>query len=143
MEDTIDTDIDISDYNIKVKLVVPSGTAYKKESTVTNNIGFIQGITAVKPVIIIKPNDEDNIEVKETISDQTFNMGFTGDWENHLVEIDCSNRVVLLKEAEDDTDPINITRYVDISSDWFRLLGEYSFETSNCTLYSVEYIERW
>ena len=143
MEDTIDTDIDISDYETKVKLVVPSGTAYKKESTVTNNIGFIQGITAVKPVIIIKPNDEDNIEVKETVSDQTFNMGFTGTWENHLVEIDCSNRVVLLKESEDDTDPLNITRYVDISSDWFRLLGEYSFETSNCTLYSVEYIERW
>ena len=143
MEDTIDTDIEISDYEIKAKLIVPSGTAYKKESTVTNNVGYIQGITAVKPVIIIKPNDEDNIQVTETVSDQTFNMGFTGDWENHLVEIDCSNRIVLLKEAEDDTDPINITRYVDISSDWFRLLGEYSFETSNCTLYSVEYIERW
>ena len=143
LEDTMDAEIEISDYTVKAKLIVPAGTAFKKESTVTNNIGHVQGLTAVKPVIVIKPNDEDNIEVKETISDQTFNMGFTGDWENHLVEIDCSNRVVLLKEAEDDTDPLNITRYVDISSDWFRLLGEYSFETSNCTLYSVEYIERW
>ena len=106
-------------------------------------MGFVQGITAVKPTITIKTTTEDTIEITEVKSEQTFNMGFTGDWENHLVEIDCENRIVWLKETEDDMDPINISRYVDINSDWFRLLGEYEFETSNCTLYTVEYTERW
>lgn len=143
LEDTFDAEIEISDYTVKAKLVVPAGTAYKKEPTVTNNMGFVQGITAVKPTITIKTTTEDTIEITEVKSEQTFNMGFTGDWENHLVEIDCENRIVWLKETEDDMDPINISRYVDINSDWFRLLGEYEFETSNCTLYTVEYTERW
>ena len=143
LEDTFDADIEISDYTVKAKLVVPAGTAYKKEPTVTNNMGFVQGITAVKPTITIKTTTEDTIEITEVKSEQTFNMGFTGEWENHLVEIDCENRIVWLKETEDDMDPINISRYVDINSDWFRLLGEYEFETSNCTLYTVEYTERW
>ena len=143
LEDTFDAEIEISDYTVKAKLVVPAGTAYKKEPTVTNNMGFVQGITAVKPTITIKTTTEDTIEITEVKSEQTFNMGFTGDWENHLVEIDCENRIVWLKETEDDMDPINISRYVDINSDWFRLLGEYEFETSNCTLYTIEYTERW
>lgn len=143
LEDTFDAEIEISDYTVKAKLVVPAGTAYKKEPTVTNNKGFVQGITAVKPTITIKTTTEDTIEITEVKSEQTFNMGFTGDWENHLVEIDCENRIVWLKETEDDMDPINISRYVDINSDWFRLLGEYEFETSNCTLYTIEYTERW
>lgn len=143
LEDVMDADITISDYDLKAKLVVPSGTAYKKESTVTNNIGLVQGITAVKPIITVKTGSEENIEIREINTGQSFTMGFSGGWNNHIVEIDCEDRIVWLKENEDDTDPINISRYVDWSADWFRLFGEYEFETTNCTLYSVDYTERW
>ena len=139
----IESDIVVSDYVLKVKLVVPSGTAYKKESTVTSTIGLVQGLTAVKPTIVIKTGTEDTVQINEIISEQSFNIGFAGEWADHLVEIDCENRIVWLKENEDDVDPINISKYVDISSDWFRLLGEYSFEGVNCTIQSIDYIERW
>ena len=141
--DVIEADIEISDYDLKVKLEIPSGTAYKSEATVTNSIGMVQGLTTVKPIIRVRTTEEDVIQVVETLSGQSFDMGFSGDWAGHIVEIDCENRIAWLKESEDDTDPIDISKYVDINSDWFRLLGEYAFETTNCTLYSVEYIERW
>ena len=109
----------------------------------TGTVGTVQGLTSVKPVIIVKTGAEDVIEIRETISGQTFSMGFTSEWNEHLIEIDCDNRIVWMKENEDDNDPINISNYVDINSDWFKLLGEYNFETVNCTLYTVTYTERW
>ena len=143
LEDVFDTELEISDYNVKADLIIPAGTAYKKEDTVTGTVGTVQGLTSVKPVIIVKTGAEDVIEIRETISGQTFSMGFTGEWNEHLIEIDCDNRIVWMKENEDDNDPINISNYVDINSDWFKLLGEYNFETVNCILYTVTYTERW
>ena len=64
-------------------------------------------------------------------------------WIGNYIEIDCDNRIVWLKEDDDDTDGTNITSYVDWNSDWFTLHNEYNFETIGCAILTVQWEERW
>ena len=133
---------EISGYNVKAELTIPAGTSYSVEDSVTNTIGYVQGLAAVRPIITIQPSST-NITVKESLSGQTFNMGYSGEWDDKIIEINCDDRQVLLKAADDDDAPIDISKYVDHNSDWFRLYGEYSFEGVNCIIRTVTYNERW
>ena len=139
LENTLDITTEVSGYTVKAKLVIPSGTSYSIDDTVTNTVGYAQGLAPVKPVITIQPS-QPNIQLSETISDQTFNIGYSGDWNNSIVEIDCDNRKVYLIDDDNRTD---ISKYVDHNSDWFRLQGEYSFEGVNCIIRTVTFNERW
>ena len=87
----------------------------------------------------MQPSDP-NIEIQETITGQTFTMGYTGNWNNSIIEIDCNNRKVHMITEED---TIDISKYVDHNSDWFRLQGEYQFEGVNCIIRTVTFNERW
>ena len=142
MKEAFDVEAETSYYNIKAKLVIPSGTAFSKETTTTNITGYVQGLAAVSPIISFKPQSN-VIEINETISSQRFSMGYGGDWQSKIVELDCANRIAYLKSNEDDTQPIDISAYVDFNSDWFALKGEYSFSGTNCVIRRVEYTERW
>lgn len=141
MKDTLDNDLDISDYEVKAKLIVPSGTSYSKIPSTTSTTGFVDGLVHTLPAILIQPYSE-NITIRETISNQEFNIGYSN-YEGKLIELDCGNRKAYLKEHEADDTPIDITRYVDINSDWFRLLESYEFETIGCNLLKINYIEKW
>lgn len=142
MEKALDITKEISGYNIKATLTIPSGTAYDKEDTTTNINGNVQGLAKINPNITILPQSE-QINITETISGQSFNMGFSGDWQSYIVEINCSDREVLLKTSEDDPYPVNISKYVDFNSDWFSLHGEYSFSSTGCVIRTVTFTERW
>lgn len=139
IQDTLDITTEVTGYIVKAKLVIPSGTSYSIDDTVTNIVGYVQGLAPVKPVITIQPS-QSNIQITETITGQNFNMGYTGNWNNNIVEIDCDNRRVYLVTDDGRTD---ISKYVDHNSDWFRLQGEYSFEGVNCIIRTVTYNERW
>ena len=142
MNDAMSITSELSYYNVTAKLVVPAGTAYSKEITTTNITGNVQGLAAISPVVSFKPQGE-VIEIKELVSNQRFSMGYSGDWQSKIVELDCANRIAWLKSNEDDTEAIDISKYVDFNSDWFALKGEYSFSGTNCTIRRVEYAERW
>lgn len=142
VEDAFDVTEEMGYYKVKVKLTIPSGTSYSKVDTVTNTVGYVQGLAAVRPVIIFKPSDE-IIRIVETVSEQSFNMGYSGDWSSKVVEIDCDNRKVFLKIDEDDPNSVDISKYVDHNVDWFRLHGEFSFESTNCVIRTVTFNERW
>ena len=142
MQEPLDNNIDISNYTVKAKLVIPSGTAYKKENTVTATNGYVQGLASINPVITIKPNGAE-IEILETISNQKFNINYPGDTTDKLIEIDTEDRIAWLKTSEDDKDPVNISSYVDFNSDWFKLQGEYKFEATNAIIRTIDYTERW
>ena len=129
-------------YDIKAKLTIPAGTAYSKEVSTTNITGYVQGLAAVSPLISFKPQSN-VIEINELVSSQRFSMGYDGDWQSKIVELDCANRIAYLKTNEDDTQPIDICKYVDFNSDWFSLHGEYSFSGTNCVIRRVEFQERW
>jgi len=142
MTDTMDITTSAGAYNIKAKLTIPAGTAYSKQNTSTNITGFVQGIASVNPVISLKAQDN-VITLQETVTGQKFTIGYDGDWQTGIVEIDCEERKVYHKTNEDDTEPTDLSKYVDFNSDWFNLHGEYNFNASGCTVRKVEFTERW
>lgn len=142
MTDTMDISTSAGAYNIKAKLTIPAGTAYSKQNTSTNITGYVQGIASVNPIISLKAQDN-VITLQETISGQKFTIGYDGDWQTGIVEIDCEERKVYHKTNEDDTEPTDLSKYVDFNSDWFNLHGEYNFNASGCTVRKVEFTERW
>ena len=142
MEKALDTEIDISNYHCKAELTIPAGTAYDKVNTTTAATGYVNGIATINPVILVKPTGE-NISITEEVSGQQFHIGYSGDWMDKILEIDCENRICWLKQNEDDDDPINLNGYVDYNADWFRLKGEYHFTSTNCVVMTVDYAERW
>jgi len=142
MTDTMDITTSAGSYNIKAKLTIPAGTAYSKQNTSTNITGFVQGIASVNPIISLKAQDN-VITLQETVTGQKFTIGYDGDWQTGIVEIDCEERKVYHKTNEDDTEPTDLSKYVDFNSDWFNLHGEYNFNASGCTVRKVEFTERW
>jgi len=140
MEEPFDVNTEITDYTIKAQLTVPSGTSYSLYDTVTNTTGNANGLAAVNPIITVRPSDI-NLQITESNSGQVFNIAYTGDWNDHTVEIDCEDRKVYLIKGEDER--IDISKYADYNSDWFRLDGEYEFSSVNCTILSVIFNERW
>lgn len=141
METPFEVSTEITDYNVTAKLTIPAGTSYSRTDTVTNTVGNANGLAALRPIITIQPSSA-NIEIKEALSEQSFNMTYTGDWTDKIVEINCDDRQVLLKDDADD-DGIDISKYVDHNSDWFRLSGEFNFEAINCVIRTVSFNERW
>jgi len=142
MEEALDVEVEINSYKCKAKLTIPAGTSYDKKSTVTSNAGFVNGLATINPIILVKPTDE-VVTVKETITGQEFHIGYSGGWNNKILEIDCINQNVWLIENEEDNEPINLNKYVDWNSQWFRLKGEYNFTGVNCIVRTVEIRERW
>jgi len=142
MTDTMDITTSAGAYTIKAKLTIPAGTAYSKQNTSTNITGFVQGIASVNPVISLKAQDN-VITLQETVTGQKFTIGYDGDWTTGIVEIDCEERRVYHKTNEDDTEPTDLSKYVDFNSDWFNLHGEYNFNATGCTVRKVEFTERW
>ena len=142
MTDTMDIKTSAGAYTIKAKLTIPAGTAYSKQNTSTNITGFVQGIASVNPVISLKAQDN-VITLQETVTGQKFTIGYDGDWQTGIVEIDCEERKVYHRTNEDDTEPTDLSKYVDFNSDWFNLHGEYNFNASGCTVRKVEFTERW
>ena len=141
MEKPFDTTTEIGDYNVKASLTIPAGTSYSKEDTITNTVGNANGLAPLRPIITISPTTP-NIEIKEALTGQNFNMSYGGTWTNKIVEINCDDRIVLLKTDADD-EGTDISKYVDHNSDWFRLSGEFQFEAVNCVIRTVSFNERW
>lgn len=130
-------------YLISADLTIPAGTSFNKTGTTTNVTGNVQGIAAVNPIITFRPQ-ANTITITEEWSKQSFHMSYdASDWSNKVVEIDCEDRRVYIKEDEDDTNPIDITNHVDFDVDWFRLHGEYNFSGAGCVIRTVKYVERW
>ena len=142
MEEAFNVKNEITGYNVQAKLTIPSGTSYSRKDTVTNTVGNANGLAALRPRITIQPSTA-NIEIKETLSEQKFTMTYPNDWNNKIIEIDCDDRIVLLKDDADDDDGVDISKYVDHNSDWFRLSGEFQFEAINCVIRTVTFNERW
>ena len=144
IEDTFTTDINISTYELKVKLTVPSGTAYKSEDTIVYNSGYVHGLASVNPIITIKPTGT-NITLTETETQQDWHITYNEYDDDTIYIIDCENRTVTERpqNSTDENDDTDITSYVDFNSDWFTLDNNFAFDSENCIIQSIQYTERW
>ena len=138
--DTIDHSIEISDYSVKIDLVIPSGTACSKEDSITNYIGTNDSLVKVNPVIVITPTASELL-IQEKRSGQKFTIKNTKLTNTDTITIDCENRKVTCKHSNNTTE--DITASVDYSSDWFSIHGEYEFDTTNAVIQTVTFNERW
>ena len=144
IEDTFTTDIDISTYELKIKLTVPSGTAYKTEDTIVYNSGYVHGLASVNPVITIKPTGT-HITLTETETGQDWHITYNEYDDDTIYIIDCENRTVTERPQDSTTEneDTDITSYVDFNSDWFTLDNNFAFDSENCIIQSIQYTERW
>ena len=146
MEDSIEADVEFAEYEGKIELIVPAGTSYNKNMTITNAYGVNSSIAKINPELYIVAND-DEISITEENSHQKFTI-HGEDIAGQLLRIDCANRKVYkLTESSDVTgEYINtdITDEVDFNSDWFIVYGEYNFNCNNtANIQSVRFFERW
>lgn len=140
MEDSYKPELDINTYTVKVKLTVPSGTAYTKDDVVTTAQGYVDGLVHVNPVILLKPTNS-LISITELETGQTLNLGHST-ISNKSMEINCAQRKVYL--IDDTTNNrIDISRHVDMNTDWFRLLGFFNFKCNGGIIQTVSFKERW
>ena len=135
MKDPIDAEVNIVDYDCKIKLLVPSGTAYTNEEILTSTVGKIGGIAKVNPRIQFIPLAS-HIEISEKNSGQKFTMNYSSWSNNDKVVIDCANRTVILNETTD------LTKYVDYDADWFSIYGEFEFQPTNAIIQTISRYER-
>ena len=144
IEDTIDDAINISSYQLKIELTIPSGTAFKSEDTIVNNSGYVNGLAAVNPILTVKPTGN-TIVITEEETQQKFIITYSNYADDDLYIIDCENRTVHLRKtnASDDNDDIDISSYADFNSDWFTLDNDFIFGVENGILQTVQYTERW
>lgn len=145
IEESIEAEAEISDYEGEIKLIIPDGTSFAKEMLVTNAQGTNQGIAKVNPVIQIMPMAEE-ITITETVSGQNMIIRDEELDSSDIVIIDCANRIV--QRADTDNEGkityTDITEKIDFNSQWFLLEGEYRFtcnETAN--IQSISFYERW
>lgn len=139
LEDSIGVDFESANSELEIKLVIPSGTAFAKEETITSVTGVVTGIAKVNPIIELIPLG-DHVEIVETLTGQQFNMNYTRWSSDTTVRIDCNQREVTVISGDDE---IDISEFIDFTSDWFILDGEYIFESTNCIIQSVTFTERW
>lgn len=142
MTDAVDSDIQISNYSAKVKLVVPSGTAFSVEEVTTNTIGANNSLAKINPVIQLVPSGSE-ILVKEKYSNQKFGITNTSLASTDIVLIDCAKRTVKVKKSGSNNNIVDITSSVNYDSDWFVIHGEYYFEATNALIQTISFQERW
>lgn len=149
LEDTFDTDIMISDYKGSIELTIPDGTAFDVEDTVTNINGYVDGIAAINPIIVLTHITNTQMTISELVSspNQVFKInqenltnGVTFAT-NDVITINCLTRTCsILKEGASDS--VDITEAVDFNSDWFKLHGEFEFKSENCVIQTITYNTR-
>lgn len=142
LEDTLSNEVNISSYEVKANLVITAGTAYAKVTTKTNVTGYVSGLAHIRPTIQFLPS-ANAVTLTEKVTGQNFQISYNEEWLEKVIEIDCNNRRVYLKEDDDDTTGTDISQYTDFNSDWFTILGEYEFESTGASILSVNYKERW
>lgn len=146
MEDPFDVDPQITDYTSKVKLTIPSGTAFAKEDTVTGYIGVNKGIAKVSPLVNIIPTG-DIVEVTETVNNQKFKINYSEWTSENTVQIDCINRKIKILDYLNPETNIKEEKDIsfagDVNNDWFIINKEYAFEGNNCIIQTVTFTERY
>lgn len=142
-EDALDTSQDYGVYNVKAKLIIPSGTAENIANTVTGSSGSNMSVARVYPLIVAKVNKKGNpVTITETNTGQTLTLNYSKIEVDDVIFIHSDERRIALRPHNTNT-YINCTSDVDVNSTWFTVMGEYTFKGTNCDITEVVFKERW
>ncbi len=149
LEEPLDSDVETACYTTKVKLIIPDGTSWDNEDTVTGSVGFIDSIAKVNPVIEITPIDE-HIEITEEKTGQRFIINLDEDdiVDGDIIYIDCAERTISRHRLVEPDEGIfgyaafDISETGDYHNDWFAINGEFNFNEDGCSIDTVTYTKR-
>ena len=127
-----DDEFDTQIYKAKIKLLVPQGTTYDLQETITGKHGYSPSSVTIRPYITYISNTAGYANIYEDISMQSFTIHDTRITQGVTINIDCENRRVYLGNED-------ITEGVNYNSMWFRLRGEYDFNSETGNVVKVEY----
>lgn len=140
-KDETDDDIVNGLYTCKVTLYIPKGTSEEINLTVTGSNGSTNGLISVEPVIHVQSLKKGSLQISETqtgakllVVDDRIDVG-------DVLTINNENRTVHLKK-KGTTANINLSTLVDFSTTWFKIRGEYSFESTTAIITDVQYHNR-
>lgn len=142
LDSPLDSEVTAMEYEAEVKLIIPSGTGLSKEDIVTSNVGRNSGIAKVNPIITVFSCEAGKpVEIEDEISKQKLVINIPEGAVDlmDIVEIDCARRKVTTVH---DGVLVDLTGYVDFSSDWFVINEEFHF-TANCFIQTVRFKERY
>ena len=144
LEDEVSAEAILSQYEGTIKLTIPAGTSYNKEPVVSANIGTNNGLVKVSPQINLK-NLRSDITINQ--GEESWHIVHSDFKENDLLEINCQERTCIWYELDPTSEtekrnPRDVTEYVDFTSDWFVLDGDFEFTSSGADILSVIFYER-
>ena len=125
-----------ANYYATITLKIPSGTSYAIDKTVTGPTGAAPSTIVLSPDIFYFSSTNGEMVITEENLNQEFLVQSPYIKANDTIYIDTSNRRIYVQKLEGDVD---ITGSVDYNSQWFKIKGEYSFQSETGTITSVEY----
>lgn len=135
LNDAVDKSYDIGKMEGTAEFLIPSGSA-KGPLKVTGDVGSNDGLTTIKPIIMLKATGENSIIVKEAKSGKSLILNHAWDTET-ILYIDCEkNRIY-------DDYNVDCTGYLALNSDLLMLdPGAFDFsQSTGCVVLSVQFNE--
>lgn len=140
-KDEIDDSVENGIYYAKVSLYISKGTAEVIPVVKSGSAGETNGLISIEPTIHLQVATDGTLSVNEIYTEQNVLIKNDKLKIGDNVTIDNENRRIWHKPKGSATE-IDITSSVDFSTTWFRVRGEYHFESKNAIIIDVEYYER-
>ena len=140
-KDEVDDSVENGVYYAKIKLYISKGTAEVIPTVISGSAGETNGLLSIEPIVHVQAGIDGTLILKELHTEQNLlindNVIKIGD----LLTIDNENRKVYHRAKGDSTES-DITSSVDFGTTWFKIRGEYEFESPNSIITDVQYNER-
>ena len=140
-KDEVDDSVENGVYYAKIKLYISKGTAEVIPIVTSGSAGETNGLISIEPVIHLQAALNGTLIVNELNTDQNVYIKNDIIKVGDTLTIDNENRKVWHKSKGGATET-DITSSVDFSTTWFKIRGEYQFESRNAIITDVQYYER-
>jgi len=140
-KDEIDDEVEDGVYYATVTLYIQRGTAEVIPLVTSGSAGETEGLVSIEPLIHLQSNVNGQLQLHEAFTEQNMLVKSDKIKIGDRITVDNENRRVGITHAGS-TDIQIITDDVDFSTTWFKVRGEYQFESSTAIITDVRYHER-
>lgn len=137
--DSFDDEWKGATYYATITLEIPDGTTYSVSPIRTGGQGFVSTSIAIKPALYVKSKVDGSCIVTESYLNQYMEINDKNIEKGDYIIIDTNNRTVTIDSKPDVGE---ITNSLSFESSWFRIKGNYNFESTTCDILYVEYNSR-
>ena len=140
-KDEVDDSVENGVYYAKIKLYISKGTAEVIPTITSGSAGETNGLISIEPVLHVQAALDGALVVNEIYTEQNVYIKSSIIKIGDTLTIDSENRKVWHKSKGGATET-DLTTAVDFTTTWFKIRGEYQFESKNGIIMDVQYNER-